>query len=48
MNKLLFGATMGMMAGMALMMSPMGKMLRKDMQMGMNKARKIAKQMEQM
>lgn len=48
MNKLLFGATMGMMAGMALMMSPMGKMLRKDMQMGMNKARKIAKQMGQM
>lgn len=48
MNKVLFGATMGMMAGMALMMSPMGKMVRKEMHMGMNKAKQIAKSMEQM
>lgn len=48
MNKLLVGATMGMMMGMALMMSPMGKTLRKDVQMGMNKAKQIAGKMEQM
>ena len=48
MNKLLVGAAMGMMAGVALMMSPMGKTLRQDMQTGMNKARQMARQMEQM
>ena len=48
MNKLLFGATMGMMMGVALMMSPMGKTLRKDMQMGMNKAKALAGKMESM
>ena len=36
------------MAGMALMMSPMGKTLRKDVQMGMSKARKMARQMDMM
>lgn len=48
MNKVLFGATMGMMAGIALMMSPMGKTLRQDMQKGMTKAKQMAQQMEQM
>ena len=48
MNKLLFGATMGMMAGVALMMSPMGRMMRKEISMGMTKAKQVAKQMEQM
>lgn len=48
MNKMLFGATMGMMAGVALMMSPMGRTLRKEMNMGMNKAKEMAKAMEQM
>ena len=48
MNKLLFGASVGMMAGIALMMCPMGKTLRRDLQMGMNKAKQMAKQMEQM
>ena len=48
MNKLLFGATMGMMAGVALMMSPMGRMLRKEVNMGMNKARQMARSMEEM
>lgn len=48
MNKLLFGTAVGMMAGVALMMSPVGKTLRKDVQMGMNKAKQMAKQMEQM
>ena len=47
MNKLIFGATMGMMAGMALMMSPMGKMLKKEMHMGMTRAKQMARQMEQ-
>ena len=48
MNKLLFGTAMGMMAGVALMMSPMGKMVRKEMRMGMNKAKQMAKSMENM
>ena len=48
MNKLLFGATVGMMAGMALMMSPMGKMMRKEVHMGVNKAKQMAKAMENM
>ena len=48
MNKMLFGAAMGMMAGMALMMSPMGKTLRRDLQQGMNKARRMAEQMDKM
>lgn len=48
MNKVLWGATMGMMAGVALMMSPMGKMVRKEVNMGMNKAKQMAKTMEQM
>lgn len=48
MNKLLFGATMGMMAGVALMMSPMGKMMKREINLGMNKAKQMAKQMEQM
>lgn len=48
MNKLLVGTAMGMMMGMALMMSPMGKTLRKDVQLGMNKAKQMAGKMEQM
>ena len=48
MNKLLFGAAMGMMAGVALMMSPMGKTLRKDVNMGMVKARQMARKMDMM
>lgn len=48
MNKLLFGTAVGMMAGVALMMSPMGKTLRKDVQAGMTKARQMARKMEQM
>lgn len=48
MNKLMFGAAMGMMAGMALMMSPMGKTLQQDMRKGMAKARQVANKMEQM
>lgn len=48
MNKLLVGTAMGMMMGMALMLSPMGKTLRKDVQMGMSKAKQMVKDMEQM
>ena len=48
MNKLFFGATVGMMAGIALMMSPMGKMMRKEVRMGMNKAKQMSKAMENM
>ena len=47
-NKLLFGAAVGMMAGMALMMSPAGKTLRKDMNMGMTKAKEMARKMDMM
>ena len=41
MTKLLFGTAVGMMAGVALMMSPMGK----DVSRGVCKARKMAKKM---
>lgn len=48
MNKLLFGAAMGMMAGMALMMSPVGKTLRRDMNLGVAKAKQMAHKMDMM
>ena len=48
MNKWMIGATMGVMAGIALMMSPMGKTLRQDVQKGMAKAKQMASKMEQM
>ncbi len=48
MNKLLFGSMMGMMAGIGLMMSPAARMIRKDVKMGMNKAKKMMRQMEKM
>ena len=48
MNKMMVGAAMGMMAGVALMMSPMGKTLRQDMRKGMAKAKQMANKMEQM
>lgn len=47
MNKVLFGATMGMMAGVALMMSPVGKMMKKEVRMGANKMKEMAHRMEQ-
>ena len=43
MSKWMIGAAMGMMAGMALMASPMGKTLRQDMQKGFNKAKQMTK-----
>lgn len=48
MNKLMIGAAMGMMAGIGLMMSPMGKGIRKDVNRGMVKARRFARMMENM
>lgn len=48
MNKMMFGAAMGMMAGVALMMSPMGKTMRREVRMGVDKAKKMAQKMEQM
>jgi len=46
MNKLMIGTAMGFMAGVGLMMTSAGKMIRKDMQMGVNKARELMKDME--
>lgn len=46
MNKLMFGSAMGFMMGVGLMMSPMGKTLRRDMQKGMNKAKQMMKEAE--
>lgn len=48
MNKLLIGTTMGMMMGVALMMSPMGQTVRRDVKCGMRKARKMAKKLDMM
>lgn len=48
MNKLLVGATMGMMMGVALMMSPMGRTVRQDVKCGVHKAKQMAKKMEEM
>ena len=46
-NKLMIVSAMGFMAGVGLMMMPVGKTIRKDMQKGMNKARQMMKDMEQ-
>ncbi len=46
MNKWMLGMSMGLMAGMALMMSPAGRMIKKDVRMGMNMAKKAAKAMD--
>lgn len=48
MGKLMIGSAMGLMAGIGLMMSPMGRTIRKDMNKGMGKAKKWAKMMERM
>lgn len=46
MNKMLFGAAMGMMAGMALMMCPAGRKLGREMEQGMSKAKQMARKMD--
>ena len=48
MNKLMLGSAMGFMMGVGLMMSPMGKPLRKEMNMGISKAKQMMKAMERM
>lgn len=47
MNKLMLGAAMGFMAGAGLMMTAAGRTIRKDVRMGMNKAKRMMKEMEQ-
>lgn len=47
MNKLMLSSAMGFMAGVGLMMMPVGRTIRKDVQKGVNKARQMMKSMEQ-
>lgn len=47
MNKLMLGSAMGFMAGVGLMMMPVGRTIRKDMHKGLNKAKQMMKSMEQ-
>ncbi len=47
MNKLMIGTAMGFMAGVGLMMSSAGRMIRKDVNKGMCKAKQMMKSMEQ-
>lgn len=47
MNKLMIGSAMGFMAGVGLMMMPVGRTIRKDVQKGMTKAKQMMKSMEQ-
>ena len=46
MGKMMIGTAMGMLAGIGLMMSPMGRSIRKDVTKGMCKARRMAKKMD--
>lgn len=48
MGRMMIGSAMGLMAGIGLMMSPMGRTIRKDVNKGMNKAKKMAKRLEHM
>ena len=48
MGRMMLGSAMGMMAGIALMMSPMGRELRRDMNKGMCKAKKLARMIGRM
>lgn len=41
MNKMMIGSAVGFAMGVGLMMSPMGRTIRKDMQKGMCKAKKM-------
>ncbi len=46
MNKLMVGSALGFMMGVGLMMMPVGKTLRKDMQKGMDMAKKMVQDMD--
>lgn len=48
MGKMMIGSAMGLMAGVALMMSRMGKTLRRDMNRGMSKVKRMARKLERM
>ena len=48
MGKMMIGTAMGMLAGIGLMMSPMGRSIRKDVSKGMVKAKRMAKRMDMM
>lgn len=46
MNKLMLGSAMGFMMGVGLMMMPVGRTIRKDLNKGMNKAKQMMESME--
>lgn len=46
MNKLMLGSAMGFMVGVGLMMMPVGRTIRKDLNKGMNKAKQMMESME--
>lgn len=46
MNKLMAGTAMGFMMGVGLMMMPVGRTIRKDLNKGMNKAKQMMNSME--
>ena len=48
MSKLMIGSAMGLMAGIGLMMSPMGRTIRKDVNKGKSMAKRMMKMMEHM
>lgn len=48
MGKWMLGSAMGLMAGIGLMMGPMGRTIRKDVRMGMSKARRMMRAMERL
>lgn len=45
MGKMMLGSAMGLMAGVGLMMSPMARNIRKEVRMGMGKARRMMRRM---
>lgn len=48
MNKWMLGSAMGFVVGVGLMMTSAGRTIRKDVQKGMNKAKKIVQEMDGM
>lgn len=48
MKSMLLGSALGMAAGIGLMMTSAARTIRRDVRMGMNKARKMMRKMEKM
>lgn len=48
MGRMMIGSAMGLMAGIGLMMSPMGRSIRRDVSRGMCKAKCFARRLERM